>query len=375
LSLNSRAYPNPSENLEEAVPDGVSVKRCFALDSAKHLSIKGRYLGVFALPDRWITWLPAAVYSGLRLIKKHKPKIIWSTYPIATSHLIALSLHKLTSIPWVADLRDPMVYENWPPNGPVRKMNQRIESWVFNNCSAVVVTTESTRLLYEDRYPGFPSDRLYVIPNGYDESDFLDLGTTKSNSQAPSHPYRFVHSGLMEPEDRNPTPFFKALSELKQEGVINASNVKILLRATFQDALYRPLIKEMDLDDLIELAPHLPYKEALHEMFDSDALLLFQGPNCNRQIPAKLYEYFRIGKPVFAITDLHGDTARVLKEVGVEPVTPYDSVSTIKRRFVELLQQMDAGKCSGVPPETAENYSREHGARELARIIEGLLEE
>jgi hypothetical protein len=36
---------------------------------------------------------------------------------------------------------------------------------------------------------------------------------------------------------------------------------------------------------------------------------------------------------------------------------------------------MDAGKCSGVPPETAENYSREHGARELARIIEGLLEE
>ena len=29
--------------------------------------------------------------------------------------------------------------------------------------------------MYMDRYPGTPSEKLLVIPNGYDEEDFKDL--------------------------------------------------------------------------------------------------------------------------------------------------------------------------------------------------------
>ncbi|WP_276678948.1 hypothetical protein [Nitrosomonas europaea] len=40
--------------------------------------------------------------------------MIWSTYPIATAHLIGLTLQRLTGIPWMADFRDPMVQPDYP---------------------------------------------------------------------------------------------------------------------------------------------------------------------------------------------------------------------------------------------------------------------
>jgi len=35
----------------------------------------------------------------------------------------------------------------------------------------------------------------------------------------------------------------------------------------------------------------------------ADALLVMQASNCNAQIPAKIYEYLRAGKPILALTD------------------------------------------------------------------------
>ena len=55
-----------------------------------------------ALPDRWTSWFWGAVPAGLSLIRRYKPRVLWSTFPIATSHLIALTLHRLTGIAWVA---------------------------------------------------------------------------------------------------------------------------------------------------------------------------------------------------------------------------------------------------------------------------------
>lgn len=98
LSAHPRAYASTSNDQLAEIPKEVPVHRAFALDTSRHLAIKGRYLGALALPDRWVSWWFGAVVSGLRLIRRYRPEIIWSTYPIATAHLIALCLHRITGI-------------------------------------------------------------------------------------------------------------------------------------------------------------------------------------------------------------------------------------------------------------------------------------
>ena len=87
------AYENISNDQMLEIPEKVVVKRVFALDTARHLTLKGRYFHWMVLPDRWVTWCFSGVFSGLTLIKKYQPKFIWSSYPIATAHLIALILY------------------------------------------------------------------------------------------------------------------------------------------------------------------------------------------------------------------------------------------------------------------------------------------
>src|SRR6185295_18814484 len=94
LTASRQAYR--SQNGQRAIPQGIEIARAFALDTKRHLSFRGKYLQSLALPDQWVSWWPAAVARGLSLIRRHRPKVIWSTYPIATAHLIGLTLHRLT---------------------------------------------------------------------------------------------------------------------------------------------------------------------------------------------------------------------------------------------------------------------------------------
>src|SRR5262249_55470944 len=146
-----------------------------------------------------------------------------------------------------------------------------------------------------------PKGRFAVISNGYDEGSFAGL-VRKLAPQA-GRPLTLVHSGLLEPADRDPNGLFAAIQELKRAGRISASELKIVLRASGSEGQYENDIRSKGVDDIVSLQPTISYKAALQEMLDSDGLLLFQGPTCNRQIPAKLYEYLRAGTPMLTIVD------------------------------------------------------------------------
>src|SRR5207248_10179053 len=144
LTVHPRAHPQTSVG---RAPEGVRVEHAFALDAARHLSVLGRYPGWLAVPDRWISWFPDAVMKGLRVVRQTRPDLIWSTFPIATAHLVALALHKLTRTPWIADFRDPMTETDpktgiqYPVDATVRSAYARIESLAVRHCARAVFTT------------------------------------------------------------------------------------------------------------------------------------------------------------------------------------------------------------------------------------------
>jgi len=134
------------------LPEGLPVERAFALDAARHLSLFGRYPGILARPDRWISWWLGAVPAGLRLISRYRPSAIWSTYPIATAHVIGATLSKLSSLPWVADFRDPMVRPGYPSDPKTWRSFQRVEASAARDGRRCVFVARGTLQKYRERF-------------------------------------------------------------------------------------------------------------------------------------------------------------------------------------------------------------------------------
>lgn len=326
LTVHPRAYERTSPDLLSEIPKGTVVVRAPALDTARHLSIAGRYPGFLARPDRWISWLPGATQSGMAMIRRYRPDVIWSTYPIATAHLIGAALHKRAGLPWVADFRDPMAQDGYPSDPRIWKSFQRIEEHAAKKASLCTFTTPGTVRLYSERYPQAAS-RFKVIENGYDEETFAGL----TSGGAPLNPGKItlLHSGIVYPSERDPTQFLQAIRTLIDAGDISADQLRVRFRASMHEDFLRALTDKFGLGECIELLPPIPYKDALDEMMCADILLIMQASNCNDQIPAKLYEYLRAGRPILALTDPSGDTASVLRSAGISAIAPLDQANAI----------------------------------------------
>jgi len=368
LAPSPRAYQQTDSGQLSDIPQQVRVHRAFALDTARHLTVMGRYPRVLALPDRWVSWWLGAVPAGWTLIKKYKPDVIWSTYPIATAHLIGLSLHRLTGIPWVADFRDPMVQPDYPADPSTYRAFERVENKTVEYCTRAVFTTPGTLKDYQTRFSHIPSSRFHLIENGYDEFSFASI-VPRVNQMAKPGRITLLHSGIIYPSERDPTFLFDALSVLLKWNVINADSLHIILRASHHENYLQSLIDRFEIGSIVSLAPPVSYSEALAEMLAVDGLLLLQAANCNNQIPAKLYEYLRAQRPILALTDPAGDTAEKLKSVGIDTIAPLDSKEAIMEELNRFFVLLREGRAPVAPMDKILSNSREAGAAELAHLL------
>lgn len=371
LSASPRAYGSTSDDLMPDVPTGTVVRRAFALDTARHMQIGGRYLAWMARPDRWTSWQFDAVRQGLKLIEEFKPDVIWSTYPIATAHVIAAKLHRKTGIPWVADFRDPMAQDDYPSDLVTRKSYRAIEADAAAQARYCVFTTPSAARIYQQRYPAAAS-RMVVLENGYDEESFASAPPqSASNAVEPGKcPLILLHSGIVYASERDPTQLFEALGRLEKAGTLSPADLRIRFRASVHDELLRKLAQIHGAQDFIELCPAIPYREALAEMMSVDALLVMQASNCNAQIPAKIYEYLRAGKPILALTDPVGDTAGVLREAGLPDIVRLDSVDDMVFAIPALVCDLRAGKVVLPHAEAVQKASRRGRCEALVSLLE-----
>ena len=371
LTIHPRTYERVDEKQLKDIPECVEVKRPFAFDTARHLSIAGRYPGFMAIPDRWITWWFSGVITGLKIIQKHKPRVIVSTYPIATAHLIALTLHKLTGVPWVADFRDSMTEEHYPPGKFKWKIFRFIERKAVENASRVIFTTSGTVKMYSERYPDIPKDHWVLIENGFDEDNFLEVESNvdiqpKENKQC----IKLVHSGVLYPSERDPTCFFQALKELKDDGKIDSSSLQVVLRGSGHEEYFQPLLREYGINDIVQLALPVNYFEAMSEMLSADGLLIFQASNCNHQIPAKIYEYLRSRRPVFAMTDSTGNTAEVLRDADINTIAALDSTIEIKEGLLNFLSMIQSGNAPIASDEAILRHTRKYKTKLLSEVLD-----
>ena len=369
LTTHPRAYEKVSADLMSEVPASVPVHRVQAFDTARHFAVRGRYLGAMARPDRWISWRFDAVRVGLRLIRQHRPAAIWSTYPIATAHVIGAELHRRTGVPWVADFRDPMAQDGYPADPKVWQSFVDVERAAMDHAAISTFTTPGAAGLYRGRYPN-AATRIEVLENGYDEESFAAAEAGQSDL-SPLNPGRLtlLHSGIVYPSERDPSHLFAALSRLLAAGRLTPANFALRMRAPVHEDLLRRMAKEHGVADLVEILPPVGYRDALAEMLRADALLVLQASNCNDQIPAKIYEYLRSGRPTLCLSDPAGDTASVMRQAGLDAIAPLDSVDGIERSLPAFIEQVRSGQARLAGADFVRLASRRGRTDALAQML------
>jgi len=294
LTVKPTAYDFIDES--RTIPSCVSenLYRAFSFNAARDFSFKGKYLKILSAPDRWSTWFFDGYFKGRDIIKKHRPEIVWSTYPIATSHAIALALKKTYGIRWVADYRDPMSFHYKPSNDS--SISKYIDRETIKNSDSVTFVTDHMKKLYSDKYEIY-KNKFNVIENGFNDEYFNGLEPDKNDNRGI---FKILHSGAIYENGRNPKIVFEALKILKNQQKISNESFRLLFRGARAPEKYIQYAANVNVLDLVEFLPSIDYRNSLIEMLSVDALLVIQGEIYNNQIPGKVYEYLRAKKPIIS---------------------------------------------------------------------------
>jgi glycosyltransferase involved in cell wall biosynthesis len=314
------------------------------------------------LPDASVTWVPTAVPAAVRLVRRESIDAVITTSPPVSMNLIGAAVKRLTGIPWVADLRDAILwnadrrFERTAVQAKEKAL-ERIVRLVAQRADAVVAVSETIA----DEVRRFdPAGQVRVIPNGCDFDDFAGL------EYRPGDRFRITHTGSFFGK-RNPRAFLSALASSGLDDVVAR------FVGDFR-SVDREWVRELELGDRLELLDYLPHRRALELQRDSEAnlLLLPEAAGRGKVVPSgKIFEYLAAERPILAAVPTDGVAAQLVRETGAGVVVAPDDEDGLREALVGLHARWKAGRLGDgyLSEEQRRKLSRTTRVEELAELL------
>ena len=208
--------------------------------------------------------------------------------------MIGLDLKQQTSLPWIADMRDPWttVFYNafFPRTESTKRKDKALEDKVLENADGVVVVSNGLRQEFSDR-----NENISIIYNGFDETD-MPLSIPQRNKH-----FNISYVGNFKP-NQNVNTLWEVLSDIKKEEADFANDLALFLTGNV-DASVVHAIGANGLENNLHLSSFVAHHEAVQRMMSAD-ILLFIIPKSERNkliITGKLFEYLATGNPILGI--------------------------------------------------------------------------
>lgn len=317
------------------------------------------------------TWARAAYATGARLLEKTPCRAIFSTSPPYSVHSAAAKLSKRFGIPWVADIRDPLAGSAIRrSDGIFRWIDQHVEKTILT-ADAIILNTIPALEDWRRRYPDH-ARRMGAIYNGFDPADVPEpAGPLPARAQR-----ILLHAGsLYMPQYVG--ILMRALRTMHERGQLTPETFRFQLIGAVVDTI--PVLEDFRYlaacGILDNGGSHLPQAEARQMMRNCDFLLLvdYYRAGGSLQLPAKLFDYLPVGRPILAITTPDSPMHRTLEISGLPNVTlfPADGADVVLEKLTRLLA-MPAGPHS-LHPKYLTAFDGRNQTAELAQIFDRLL--
>lgn len=389
LTVKDISYPARDQTLLTELPANIEITRAGSFDpfrlsfllkrltqkdgAGKVSAGKGRgssllrFVGNLAIPDPMNGWIPFAVCRGLRLIKRHKIDLIFSTSPPVSAHLAAHCLSRYTSKPLVLDFRDPWALpgRNYP-TALHQKANELLERKILSHACATVTVN---KFLAQDLGERFPRRHIATIPNGFDPTDF-EMPVVSNNSK-----FEVTYLGTFN-RWHDPRPFLGAASELVRENSAFAKDFTFTKIGLVLDWDWEALLAKYKLREYVTTIGYLPHLEGLGYMKKSQVLLVTTaGEKWAESIVAgKIYEYLASGKPILAVVSRNGAAGELLAKLGVGNIVSPDDKAGIKRELLKMFDDFKANKLGlSIPKVDLSQFERKAQTAQLAKLFDSCL--
>jgi glycosyltransferase involved in cell wall biosynthesis len=366
LLFRGRAPGEPTSSRSQARTQAGAVSRFLAWCK--------RYLLV---PDGQIGWLPHALVVGLEEVRRHDLRLLWSTAPPFSAHLLGMALRSLTGLPWVADFRDTWTYD--PIDDAVSStaarfaLEQGLESAVVHGSDRVVAVTEVARDDLSNRFR-IAVPKIRLIPNGYDATM---VSRDPPGSEPTEGPFHLVHTGSFSYSHvrRTPAPLFQALEGWAEEAPDLPARLCVVLVGALSPE-EEEMAARLEPSGLVRRTGPVDRSEALAWQRRAHALLLVDHARPVRaaNVPSKCYEYLAAGKPLLALVP-DGACRDLVDRLRAGICVPPDDIAGFRRAVDELMAAREGGGLGRwrVKPEAIGSYERRALTAELARCFDEVL--
>jgi len=383
LSVNPEqaSYPVRDPSLLKEVGAGVKVSHCetrewFAayskVSGTKKIPMAGfageekpslmqlaaRFVrGNFFVPDPRKGWNKYAISKALELIREHGITTIITTGPPHSTQLIGLSLKAKTKLYWIADFRDPWTdiyyYKNFMHLPPAAALDKAYERRVLEHADRIIVISHDMKRLFAGKSPRLKDTPIQVLPNGYDEADFIHQAIP-----AQKKVLKMVYTGTL-------TEIYPLEAILP---AVRACADIFPFEITFTGSVSHPALAELGamLGEQFRIRAHVPHQDPIASAMSASCLLFLIPPTeAYKVLPGKLFEYVRSGPPILGIGPADGDAASILRQTGAGEMFDPQNVEEIKKYLIAIFQ----GYTPVRDAQAISSYSRKAQADELLTWI------
>jgi glycosyltransferase involved in cell wall biosynthesis len=315
-----------------------------------------------------LEWVPHAVTASSPLLGRGDVPVIVSTSPPVATHVAALWLKRRHRVGWIADFRDPLVGNPFRSRVHGRLYDAFLERRIMSRADAVIVNTDAALESLGSRYPGL-RHKLHLIWNAYDPEDEI------KPAPIPPRAYRLMaHFGSIY-GGRHPGILLNSLDRLMRRGQVDPEKIRVSLVGSIDhDTPWASASAFMDLANrgCLEYTNRvLPRDEARRLMGEADYLLLLDlnEHGTGLQVPAKIFEYVRVGRPILTFTTVNSPAERLLRQSGVPHVCVYpeDANDEVDRKVLALVS------LSSNPVTPSQSFADQFDARKQTRSLAEVL--
>jgi hypothetical protein len=369
LTTRSTSYPVHDASLQAEVPEGLRVVRAAEPGALQWLRqralIACDILRLPALarlvnwPDDHNIWGPFALLRGLREIRRARPDALLSTSAPYTSHVVALALHRLTGVPWVADFRDEWAFNPHAREraGLAARLDRIAERAVSRQADARTVVASYFELAGSGSEP-------IEIPNGVDQADVEERAPSVRDEKR----FRLSYVGTIY-GDQDLAPVLDALARLVADGRMPADDIE--LRIVGNDWLGDVTGR---LRMPVTRTGYLSHREALDEMRAASALLFYVAPS-SLAPSGKLYEYLASERPIVCVARRDNLAYRLVSEWGAGVCADPRDAAAIEASLLDVYSRWRDGTLHGssrAREEVLRHCSRRALTGRLVKVLDGV---
>jgi len=324
-----------------------------------------------------LLWLPddrqgfiVPAWRKARGLVRSGARLVYSTAPPYSPHLVGLALRRVVGVRWVMELRDPWADNGqkpwWMRTRPTDALDARLERRCLERADLVVTVSEGIRTRLLARLPALDRSRFVVVRNGIEQ-----LAGSVSLAQ-PAGPVRIAYVGTFY-YSRDPRPFLRGLAAVCRKHRMGPEQLRVDFMGACRSVGAISVEKEIDalgLSSIVHIQDWLPHAAAKALIEEADVLLLLaqQQPD---QVPNKLYEYLGTRRPILAFADADGETERMLRRVGGHHVVTKDDQVEVEHVLEEMLASARRGDRASIDQTALEEWTTEAQMKRLLLAVHG----